>query len=135
MRFVELKNEHNLYLPEGYNDESMLLLANFLRSDVATSANIFVEFIEDPRIRYASGNACDIRWKDGTNVTLTYQLFECDKGYDDPDFIPELRFQTTIPEFIKLLRQWDAAIRTIPQPQELIITQDNSGKVNLDIKN
>ena len=135
MKYISLEKKPIAYsyLIKETNDDSMRIIYSFLTSDISDLAYEFIEFLENPQDTYASGNACDIRKVNG-NVIITYQLFECDEGYDDPDFIPELRFQTTIPEFIKLLKQWDAAIRTIPRPQELLITQDNSGKLNLDIK-
>ena len=135
MRYVTIKKTLNsgLYLPKEYSDESLHLLALFLHSDANSFINDIIEFLENPKDRYGSGNSCDLR-KIANNIVLTLQPLKYDPGYDDPDFIPELRFQTTIPEFIKLLKQWDVAICTMPQPQELLIIQDDSGKLNLDIK-
>ena len=122
-----------IYLIKETNNDSMRIFYSFLTSDIYKYTFEFIQFLENPQDTYASGNACDIQKVNG-NVIITHQLFECDEGYDDPDFIPELRFQATIPELIKFLKQWDIAIRTTPQPQELIITQDDSGKLSLVIK-
>lgn len=120
MKYIQLTLKQNIYFPEIYNDDSMLLLSKFLTDDSGCSgSDRWINWLRSTNETARGGNYTWLEKEEG-NIIMSSQYT------DDPY---EWTFESTIDDLVYILQEWQKLCSV--KKREIIITREN-GKLKVE---
>src|SRR3990167_6103617 len=123
--YVKLLKTVSTYFPEEATTEPKLFtIAFFLSGEVKNDAHWFREFVFDEKRRGRGGDAVSIE-KDDNN----HDILIIDEEWHDCDETCPSRVVMHKDDFVKMLDDWQKVYSQ--KPDEIIVTQDENGKISI----
>ena len=94
---------------------------NFLMTEVGNFIDWHYNFALDPKSKSLSGNAFFLD-KENNNIIIDDMLHDSEEDHEDRAAMPK-------DDFLKLLNDWQKVYSQ--KPDEIIITQDENGKISI----
>ena len=114
------------YVHSKSSSEAIGYLAGFLHCDVGRShITFFKEWLSDPTWIVTGGDYSHVE-KHGNKVTVEFELDHFEEVPNAPIF------ELTVEQMGYILDRWDEAIKK--QPNKIIITKDDTGKITVDFE-
>ena len=109
---------------EAKTETKVFTIAFFLSGEVKNDAHWFREFVFDEKRRGIGGDAVSVEKDDDNNENLIIDM-EWHNPYEDH----EDRVVMHKDDFLKILNDWEKVYSQ--KPDEIIITQDENGKISI----
>lgn len=114
LSYIKLVLKDRLYLPDEYNDKSLVLLGNFLIDDCGCSrVDRWIDWLKNPQYEDTESNFTFIE-KEGDNIVMGCQFTEDPYGWI---------FESTIDDLVYILQEWQKLC--FAKKREIIITREN----------
>ena len=123
MKIVKLIKKVNFYSIIS-KDAKLWTLADFLRTEVKNDIPWFRDFVFNKKRLGIGGNAISVEKDDDNNENLIIDM-EWHNPYEEH----EDRVVMHKDDFLKMLNDWQKVYSQ--KPDEIIITQDESGKISI----